>query len=703
MRKNIFVFASEPQCGKSLLSLSLIRRLRKHFSHVGFFRPITIHGLDKQDDPHIKAAKEFFQIEQPSEQLGGIDHHQLEDAALHNRLQEAHQKIHTAYQAIAQSHDVVICDSASLHNHLNTMETQLNLDIATNLDCQVLCVMHGHDKTLVEIGDQILFMCQMLQKSDCEVMGIVINRVMPIQIPALKDHLASLPITQPILGIISENSKLNKPSIRDIQQLLQGEVLWGEDQLNRIAQQHIIAAKHPSTFLTVNYAKEESLVITPGDRQDILLSCILADQSKLYPNIGGIVLTTGIKPDPTISRIIDGIDNTPPILATMLNTFEVAAKLFSANYPTALFNQEKMDEGTRHVLHELDEAPFLERLNKPRKAKLTKYMLKHHLMMQAKQHRCHLVLPEGADIRVILAAVELQSQGIMDITLLGDPEKIATLAKQHQMNLAGIQCISPPKSEHFARYAKHLYEKRKHKNMTLAIAKDMLVNPNVFATCMVDIGDADGMVSGAAHTTSETIRPALQIIRTQPNCRAVSSIFVMCMHHKIMIYGDCAIQINPDAQQLAEVAMMAADVAKMLHLSPRIAMLSYASGASGSGTSVDKVRQATQYVQAKQPDLKIAGPIQYDAAVDPRVGRSKMPGCDIAGQANVLIFPDLDTGNNTYKAVQREARGLAIGPILLGLNKPVNDLSRGCETAEIVMTCLITASQVRQKRPHGDR
>ncbi len=693
MRKNIFVFANEAQSGKSLVSLSLLRCLRHHFSKVGFFRPITVHGLHKQEDPHIQAAKAFFHIDADDDQLAGIDHHQIEEHVRHNTTQEAHQKIFSAYQALSHEYEVMICDSASLNQSLHHIELQLNLDIAVNLDCQILCVIHGHNKTLIEIGDQVLLMSQLLKQHQCDVMGMIINRVMPIQMPALKDHLATLPITYPLLGVIAENSKLNKPSIRDIQQLLQGEVLWGEDQLHRTAQQHIIAAKHPSTFLTVNYTKEESLVITPGDRQDILLSCILADQSKLYPNIGGIVLTTGIKPDPTIARIIDGLEHTPPIISTMHNTFEVAAKLFSAHYPTALFSQEKLDYGTEHVLKELDPTPFLERLNKPRKAKMTQFMLKHLLTQHAHQHPCHIVLPEGTDLRVLQAGIALHRHYGLTISLLGNIDTMQHMAGKHQLNTDDLHFITPNASPNFERYAKHLHKKRAHKNMTLAIAKDMLLNPNVFATCMVDIGDADGMVSGAAHTTSETIRPALQIIRAKPDVPTVASMFVMCMPNKVLIYADCAININPDAQQLAHIAMMAADMATHLQLAPRVAMLSYASGTSGTGTSVDKVRQATDIVKKARPGINIVGPIQYDAAVDPTVGQSKMPNCDIAGQANVLIFPDLDTGNNTYKAVQREARGLAVGPILLGLNKPVNDLSRGCTSSEIIMTSLITALQ----------
>jgi phosphate acetyltransferase len=227
------------------------------------------------------------------------------------------------------------------------------------------------------------------------------------------------------------------------------------------------------------------------------------------------------------------------------------------------------------------------------------------------------------------------------------------------------------------------------------MAKDLMEDVSYFGTMMVYKGHADGMVSGAAHTTQHTILPALQFIKTKPNCSVVSSVFFMCLEDRVSVFGDCAINPNPTAEQLAEIAISSADSSLAFGIEPKIAMLSYSSGSSGKGDEVDKVRAATEIVKQKRPDLKIEGPIQYDAAVDMEVGQSKMPNSEVAGQASVLIFPDLNTGNNTYKAVQRETGALAIGPMLQGLNKPVNDLSRGCTVDDIINTVVITAIQAQ--------
>ncbi len=693
--QNIFVFAYEPLSGKSLISFSLIRLLQRHFSSVGFFRPVTIASSSGETDQHIAAAHEFFDFEQPIDLFSGIPQHRLEEYLSKGKITKIYEEILNSYKKLSTEFDVIISDSASLKPSLSNFELTFNLELANTLNAQVISVINGQNKQANEIADQVRLATRHLKNHQANIMGIVVNRMNPDDIPTLQPLLGKIKTKCPIIAIIAEDKQLSKPTINDICTLLDGEVLWGHDQLGRIANEHIIAAKHSSAFLAVNEERQDSLVITPGDRQDMLLSCILADQSNQYPSIAGLILTTGIKPDPTISKVINGMDSTPPIIATSLNTFAVAAKLHDAIYPTALFNHQKIKNGTKHVTEALDAKEILTKLNKPQEQKITKHIFKHMLIDEAKKDIQHIVLPEGEDLRVIEACQILQSYGTIKTTLIGDKETIIKTAQDHQITVDETTITSPKDHPKYDQYAQYLYEKRKHKNMTLAIAKDLLMDPVVFATCMVGCDDADGMVSGATHTTSDTVRPALQLIKAKPNIPFIASIFIMCLKNRVVIYGDCAININPTAQQLAHIAMIAAQTAEQLNLHPKVAMLSYSSGSSGSGSSVEKVRQATQLVQSSWPSLKIEGPIQYDAAVDPKVGKQKMPNSEVAGDANVLIFPDLDTGNNTYKAVQRETNSIAIGPILLGLNKPVNDLSRGCESEEIALTCLITAIQAQ--------
>jgi phosphate acetyltransferase len=328
---------------------------------------------------------------------------------------------------------------------------------------------------------------------------------------------------------------------------------------------------------------------------------------------------------------------------------------------------------------------------------MTPKMFQYNMVKRAKKHRKHIVLPEGNDDRIIIAASRLLSMDVVDITIIGDKKQIEN--KVAELGLAfdfsKVIIISPRQDPHYDDYVNTYYELRKAKKMTVEVARDLMEDGSYFGTMMVYKGHADGMVSGAAHTTQHTILPALQFIKTKPNCSIVSSVFFMCLEDRVSIFGDCAINPNPTAEQLAEIAISSAESSLAFGIEPKIAMLSYSSGSSGKGDEVDKVRAATEIVRQKRPDLKIEGPIQYDAAVDPSVGQSKMPNSEVAGHASVLVFPDLNTGNNTYKAVQRETGALAIGPMLQGLNKPVNDLSRGCTVDDIINTVVITAIQAQ--------
>ena len=681
MNRNIFVYACENRSGKSLVSFSLVKLLRTYYPRVGFFRPVT-NSDPWEDDIHINTAIKYLSLTSKSSDMKGIDAKDM------NNNNESYQKIFQNYQKIQKQNDIVVCDGAILNS------PEVNLEIANNLNCEIIAVVNAHEKTLSEISEDCLKYCKQLKSNGCMVLGIIINRALPIQIPALKDCLKEANIPYSIIGIIPEEDTLSKPSVADVQKILRAEIITGHEQANRIIHNNVIAAKHTSSFLAMNHSKNDSLVITPGDRQDILLSCIIADQSKLYPRIAGILLTAGIQLEPAVKQIIDGISNCPAILATNLSTFDVAAKIHNANYPSVLSTPEKLDLGCKHIIDNLETEIIKQKLNNPNVNPINKYMLQSYLLTKAQESIKHIVFPEGDDIRVLKAAEKLVRLNAAIVTILGNTETIKNIASKNNICLDNIKIISPTDHPDLLKYANHLYEKRKHKNMTINIAKDMILNRIMFATCMVDIGDADGMVSGASHTTSDTIRPALQVIKTKPGHDFACSIFVMCMANKVVLYGDCAVTINPDAKQLAHIAESAAEIATKLGIDPKIALLSYSSGASGHGSSVDKVRAASDLLLSKRPDLKLAGPIQYDAAVDPKIGIRKLPESKVAGQANVLIFPDLDTGNNTYKAVQKEANGLAIGPILIGLNKPVNDLSRGCEAEEIFMTALITIMQV---------
>ncbi len=402
-------------------------------------------------------------------------------------------------------------------------------------------------------------------------------------------------------------------------------------------------------------------------------------------------------PEVSILKLIEGLSPVVPIFAVEEGTYYITNKIGSIKSKIYADNKQKIETSIITFEKYVDLDNLAEKLITFEAEGMTPKMFQYNLVKRARKHRKHIVLPEGNDERIIIAASRLLAMDVVDISIIGNKKQIEN--KVSELGLAfdfsKVHIINPIESLHYDDYVNTYYELRKAKNVTLGMAKDLMEDVSYFGTMMVYKGHADGMVSGAAHTTQQTILPALQFIKTKPNSSVVSSIFFMCLEDRVSVFGDCAINPNPTAEQLAEIAISSADSSLAFGIEPKIAMLSYSSGSSGKGDEVDKVRTATEIVRKKRPDLKIEGPIQYDAAVDMEVGKSKMPNSEVAGQASVLIFPDLNTGNNTYKAVQRETGALAIGPMLQGLNKPVNDLSRGCTVDDIINTVVITAIQAQ--------
>jgi phosphate acetyltransferase len=411
--------------------------------------------------------------------------------------------------------------------------------------------------------------------------------------------------------------------------------------------------------------------------------------------VAGIVLSTGSEPDEPVRRLLEGLPNVVPILVVPTGTFETTTRVGAIRSRITPDNPKKIQLAISTFERYVAVRALEEKLVSFQPEGLTPHMFQYRLLQWAKRQRRHIVLPEGNDDRILRAAALLLYQDIVDLTILGDPEQVAASAKRLGINLplGHLRVIDPVKSDYYADYVATFYELRKSKGVNEDMARDLLRDVSYFGSMMVYKGHADGMVSGAVHTTQHTIRPALQFIKTKPGVSVVSSVFFMCLPDRVAVFGDCAVNPNPTAEQLAEIAISSAESSLAFGIEPRIAMLSYSSGTSGAGADVEKVRQATEFVRQRRPDLKVEGPIQYDAAVDPLVGRQKLPDSEVAGQASVLIFPDLNTGNNTYKAVQRETGALAIGPVLQGLNKPVNDLSRGCTVDDVYNTVVITAIQ----------
>ncbi|MBW2072563.1 MAG: phosphate acetyltransferase, partial [Deltaproteobacteria bacterium] len=440
-----------------------------------------------------------------------------------------------------------------------------------------------------------------------------------------------------------------------------------------------------------------ALIITPGDRADMILGSLLTTFSTTYPHIAGILLTGGLVPEPAVQKLIEGSNKSPaPIIWVDTDTYTTAMDVNSVHPVITPENDRKIASALGLFESHVDGEELAERITTIRSARVTPAMFEYQLIERAKARRQHIILPEGEEERILRASEILNRRGVVDITLLGNEEEINKKIRALGLSLKGVDMIDPLSSPWLEEFAATYYELRKHKDISTEMARDAVTDVSYFGTMAVYLGKAAGMVSGSVHTTAHTIRPAFEIIRTKPGCSIVSSVFFMCLADRVLVYGDCAINPQPDSEQLADIAISSAETARMFGIEPRIAMLSYSTGESGKGKSVEVVREATRIARERRPDLKLEGPIQYDAAVDDNVAATKMPDSDVAGHATVFIFPDLNTGNNTYKAVQRSANAVAVGPVLQGLNKPVNDLSRGCTVTDIVNTVAITAIQAQE-------
>jgi phosphate acetyltransferase len=573
-------------------------------------------------------------------------------------------------------------------------EFDFNAQVANNLDCVMLPVMPAGEMDNLQILNNLASLKHELNEHDNDVLAVVINGVDFKQIETLRSTLRH-PESFPIYVVPAEPS-LEKPTIGNIAHALGAKMFTTDNSaLGREVYHYKVAAMLVPDFL--DYVQAGDLIITPGDRSDIILASLLTYHSANYPQIAGLLLTGHQEPGPQVKALIDGLGDLPfAVLGVDSDTFTTAMQV--SQVPARLHSQDdrKIAKALGLVESNVDIPELRYRLLSQVTHKMTPLMFEYDLLQRAKAKKQHIVLPEGNEERILRAAEILLLRDVVKITLLGNEAEIRQKIQALALKLPDVDVIDPMTSELRPLFAQSYYEARKHKNIVYATAFDLMADVSYFGTLMIHLGFADGMVSGAVHSTQHTIRPAFEIIKTKPGTSIVSSIFFMCLEDRVLVYGDCAVNPNPNAEELAAIAISAANTAKMFNIEPRVAMLSYSTGDSGKGESVDKVREAVKIAQALRPDLKLEGPMQYDAAVDLGVAKTKLPGSEVGGQASVFIFPDLNTGNNTYKAVQRSSGAIAVGPILQGLNKPVNDLSRGCTVPDIVSTVIITAIQAQE-------
>ena len=695
MNKAIYIATSEHNSGKSIVTLGLMSMLIGKTAKVGYFRPIIEDFEDGKLDNHIETVISHFGLDIDFEDAFAITKSKLIKKKNKGKIGEVLDLIIEKYKRLEEQFDFVLVEGTSFSGEGTVIELDMNVLIAKNLGIPTIIVGSGVGKTLEELIDSLYLAYDSFKVKDVEVLAVIANKVQEHNIKLVTDGLqANLP-PEVLVNAIPIISSLNNPTIKEIVDVLEAKVLFGDDFLNNEVGNFSVGAMQLRNYLL--HLKENALVITPGDRADIILGALQANESANYPTISGIVLTGNILPEESIMKLIEGLTTVVPIITVEGGTYQITNKLGNIKSKIYADNTHKIEGSISTFEKYVDLDELSKKLVSFEAEGMTPKMFQYNLVKRAKQHRKHIVLPEGSDERIIIATSRLLAMDVVDISIIGNKKQIESKVAELGIafDFSKVKIINPIESEKYEDYVNTYYELRKNKNVSMAMAKDLLEDVSYFGTMMVYKGDADGMVSGAAHTTQHTILPALQFIKTKPDTCIVSSIFFMCLEDRVSVFGDCAINPNPTAEQLAEIAISSADSSLAFGIEPKVAMLSYSSGASGKGDEVDKVRAATEIVRKKRPDLKIEGPIQYDAAVDMAVGKSKMPNSEVAGQASVLIFPDLNTGNNTYKAVQRETGALAIGPMLQGLNKPVNDLSRGCTVDDIINTVVITAIQAQ--------
>ena len=678
----VYVASPEGDTGKSTIALGILHRLTATVARVGVFRPITRLGEDRDYILELLLAHTTAGL--AYEQCVGVSYQQL-----HEDPDVAIADIVDRFHAMAEHCDAVLIVGSDYTNVASPSELSVNARIAVNLGAPVVLAVRAKGRTPGEVVQVVELCLAELAAQHAYTAAIVANRCEPSQLKAVA---AALEKVTPQTYVLPAEPLLVAPSVADLQQAVNGTLIKGDEALlGREVMSVLVAgmtAEHVLERLT-----DAMAVITPGDRSDVVLAVVSAHAAEGFPSLSAIVLNGGLELHPSIAALVSGLGLRLPIVATALGTFETASAVASARGRVTATSQRKIDTALALVDKYVDIGDLLAQLAIPIPTVTTPQMFEYQLLDRARSHRKRIVLPEGNDDRILKAAGRLLQRGVADLTILGDEAQIRSRAAELGVDLVAATVLNPRTSELCDQFAEQYAQLRKRKGVTVEQARETIHDVSYFGTMLVHNDIVDGMVSGAVHTTAHTVRPAFEIIKTRPDVSTVSSIFLMCLADRVLAYGDCAIVPGPTSEQLADIAISSARTAAQFGIDPRVAMLSYSTGSSGIGTDVDKVRTATELVRKRAPDLLVEGPIQYDAAVEPSVAATKMPDSPVAGRATVLIFPDLNTGNNTYKAVQRSAGAVAIGPVLQGLNKPVNDLSRGALVSDIVNTVAITAIQ----------
>ena len=690
----LYLASLEPRAGRSLVTLGVMELLTRRLGSVGYVRPVV--PSSREPDQRIELMRRRYGLELAPQDMAVFGSDQVAELFGEGRGEEVFKGILDVAQDMEGRYPFVLYDGSDYTGAAASLEFDVNAQIANHLGAPVLAVVNGAERLPSEVYDALHIARESLVKEGCTIAAIVVNRVDAAVIEEVREAVDAEGAEEQV-WVLPEVPMLAKPTVREIVDELAADQLAGSvaDLDREVTVIKIAAMSLPNVL---DHIEEGALIITPGDRPDVIAGTLLARTASTFPNVAALMLTGGFPLHRNLEKLLDGLGEISlPLLSVGTDTWTTARRV--ADVPAVMRpgNERKIETALGVFEEHVDTAVLEERIEVTRTARVTPLMFEYELLQRARADRRRIVLPEGEDERILRATEVLRRRNVVDLVLLGDLEQVRARADAAGVDLEGIELIDPGESDLVEDFAGEYTQIRAHKGVTMEFSLETMLDVSYFGTMMVHRGMADGMVSGAAHTTQHTIRPAFEIIRTKEGVSIVSSVFFMALADRVLVYGDCAVNPEPDAEGLADIAISSAATAAAFGIEPKIAMLSYSTGESGKGRAVERVREATALVRERRPDLEVEGPIQYDAAIDAGVGAAKLPGSSVAGHATVFIFPDLNTGNNTYKAVQRSSGAVAIGPVLQGLNKPVNDLSRGCLVDDVVNTVTITAVQAQQE------
>lgn len=682
---SIYIASPEGDTGKSTVALGVLHLLTATGGRVGVFRPISRAAAGERDYI-LELLMEHDSVDLDYDDCIGVTYE-----AVHADPDAAIAEIVDRFHSVRDRCDSVLVVGSDYTDVGNASELTFNARIAANLGTPVLLVLKAVDRSPAEVLSLAEVCLAEIESMHATTAALIANRC---PVDRLEEYRAALSSTGLQSWALPEEPLLIAPTMGELMEAVDGELYSGDPELlSREALEVMVGG------MTIEHVLERLsegvAVIAPADRSDLLIGLVMANGAQGFPKLSGIILNGGLKPHPMVASLIEGLQPSLPMICSDMGTYEAARAAAHSRGKVGVNSARKIDAALATMEEYVDSKTLLDKLQLRAPDVVTPQMFEYQLIARARADRKRIVLPEGDDDRILRAAGMLLRRKVADLTILGDPAAVSDRAQELGISLEGAELIDPATSPQLDVFAKEYTELRRHKGMDYERAQAIVKDVSYFGTMMVHTGMADGMVSGAVHTTAHTIRPAFEIIKTVPGVSTVSSVFFMCLADKVLAYGDCAVVPDPTVEQLADIAISSAATAAQFGIDPRVAMLSYSTGVSGSGADVEKVRAATDLVHERTPDLLVEGPIQYDAAVDPSVAAGKMPDSPVAGRATVLIFPDLNTGNNTYKAVQRSAGAIAIGPVLQGLRKPINDLSRGALVSDIVNTVAITAIQAQ--------